>query len=54
MNVLAMDYVNDSISVGNMRLEIQQTMPKDLNEPVKVTIEFDRAERRRRGTKYVR
>ena len=40
-----------------MRLKIQQTRPKDLNEAVKVAVEleaFDRAERQRRGQKYAR
>ena len=40
-----------------MRLKIQQTRPKDLNEAVKVAIElkaFDRAERQRKGLNYAR
>ena len=37
----------DSISDAEMRLKLQQTRPKDLNEAVKVAIEleaFDRAD----------
>ena len=52
-----MGYFVDSISDAEMKLKIQQTRPKDLNEAVKVAIEidpFDRAERQRRGFKYAR
>ena len=48
INVLAMGYFLDSISDTDMRLKIQQTRPKDLNEAVKVAIEleaFDRVEK---------
>ena len=54
---LAMGFFVDAISDGEMRLKIQQTRPKDLNEAVKVAVEleaFDRAERQRRGQKYAR
>ena len=54
---LAMGFFMDAISDAEMRLKIQQTRPKDLNEAVKVAVEleaFDRAERQRRGQKYVR
>ena len=54
---LAMEYFIDAISDAEMRLKIQQTRPKDLNEAIKVAIEleaFDRAERQRRGLKYAR
>ena len=57
INVLAMGFIIDSISDAEMRLKIQQTRPKDLNEAVKVAVEleaFDRAERQRRGFKYRR
>ena len=57
INVLAMGFFIDSISDAEMRLKIQQTRPKDLNEAVKVAVEleaFDRAERQRRGFKYGR
>ncbi|MCG8032936.1 MAG: DDE-type integrase/transposase/recombinase, partial [Candidatus Thiodiazotropha taylori] len=57
VNVLAMGFFVDSISDAEMRLKIQQTRPKDLNEAVKVAIEleaFDRSERQRRGMKYAR
>ncbi|MEW8548378.1 MAG: hypothetical protein AB2693_33155, partial [Candidatus Thiodiazotropha sp.] len=57
INVLSMGFFVDSISDAEMRLKIQQTRPKDLNEAVKVAIEleaFDRAERQRRGQKYAR
>lgn len=39
-----------------MRLKVQQMRPKDLNEAIKGAIgleAFDRAERQRRGIKYV-
>ena len=52
-----MGYFIDSISDAEMRLKIQQTRPKDLNEAIKVAVEleaFDRAERQRRGMKYAR
>ena len=54
---LAMGFFIDAISDAEMRLKIQQTRPKDLNEAVKVAVEleaFDRAERQRRGQKYAR
>ena len=54
---LAMGFFVDAISDAEMRLKIQQTRPKDLNEAVKVAVEleaFDRAERQRRGQKYAR
>ena len=54
---LAMGFFIDAISEAEMRLKIQQTRPKDLNEAVKVAVEleaFDRAERQRRGQKYAR
>ena len=57
INVWAMGFFIDSISDAEMRLKIQQTRPKDLNEAVKVAVEleaFDRAERQRRGFKYGR
>ena len=50
---LAMGYFIDAISDAEMRLKIQQTRPKDLNEAIKVAIEleaFDRAERQRMGS----
>ena len=54
---LAMGFFVAAISDAEMRLKIQQTRPKDLNEAVKVAVEleaFDRAERQRRGQKYAR
>ena len=57
VNSLEMGYFLDSISDAEMRLMIQQTRPKYLNEAVKAAIElkaFDRAERERRGLKYAR
>ena len=57
INSLAMGFFVDAISDSEMRLGIQQTRPKDLNEAVKVAVEleaFDRAERQRRDQKYVR
>ena len=54
---LAMGFFVDAISDAEMRLKIQQTRPKDLNEAVKVAVEleaFDRAERQRKGQKYAR
>ena len=54
---LAMGVFVDAISDAEMRLKIQQTRPKDLNEAVKVAVEleaFDRAERQRRGQIYAR
>ena len=54
VNRLAMGYFIDSISDAEMRLKIQQTRPKDLNDAIKVAIEmeaFDRAERQRGGLK---
>ena len=52
-----MGYFVDSISDAEMRLKIQQTRPKDLNEAIEVAVELeacDRAERQRRGMKYAR
>ena len=57
INSLAMGFFVDAISDSEMRLKIKQTRPKDLNEAVKVAVEleaFDRAERQRRGQKYIR
>ena len=57
INSLAMGFFVDAIPDSEMRLKVQQTRPKDLNEAVKVAVEleaFDRAERKRRGQKYVR
>ena len=54
---VAMGFFMDAISDAEMRLKIQQTRPKDVNEAVKVAVEleaFDRAEKQRRGQKYVR
>ena len=54
---LAMGFFVDAISDAEIRLKIQQTRPKDLNEAVKVAVEleaFDRAERQRREQKYAR
>ena len=41
INVLAMGFFIDSISDAEMRLKIQQTRPKDLNEAVKVAVELE-------------
>ena len=52
INVLAMGYFLDSIFDADMRLKIQQTRPKDLNEAVKVAVEleaFDREKNKEEG-----
>ena len=57
INSLAMGFFVDAISDSEMRMKIQQTRPKDLNEAVKVAVvleAFDRTERQRRGQKYAR
>ena len=57
INVLAIWYFIDSISDADMRSKTQQTRPKGFIEALKVAIEleaFNRAERQKRGTKYIR
>lgn len=57
VDTLAMGNFIDAISDAEMRLKIQQSRPKVLNEAVKVAVEleaFDKAERQRQANKYIR
>ena len=52
-----MRYFIDSISDADMRLKVQQTRLRELHKAVKVATVLDafaKAERQRRGVKYVR